>query len=141
MAHRASQNQPVILELVPTPHDAPPPYQEIPLPTAPRPTHSHGERCPHCQNCRHGQIPPPPPPRAPLRPPPLPVNPVERLYKRVNSVQSWRWSSAVLCLGTSAALLARFPSSTLRPLLIYLVSIVSLPPPSFCLVSYPLTRT
>lgn len=130
MAH-PRQSQPVVLEVVPTPNDAPPPYDDV---TPPAPAYRPGERCENCAR--------PPPYRAPsplpsLSPPVMrgPVNPVEKLYNKVNSFNTVKWVSAMVCLGASAAVLRRFPASSLRPFLIYLVSIVRVPAvaPSFSL--------
>ena len=119
----------VTVELVP-PHndDAPPPYQEAPPSVAARPPYPTRESCPHCQNCRHGQLPPQPPPqvRAQAQPRHRP-NSVERLYNTLDSCNFYKWYASMACLGTSAAMLAKFPGSTLRPFLIYLISIVKLP--------------
>lgn len=116
------------------PHEAPPPYEDTSPPSTPRPTYFPGER--GCQDCRHEASSPPPYRALPRRAPQRPVNSVERLYRKMSSYNAVKWGMAMLCLGASAAVMKRFPASSLRPFLIYLVSIVSSTPRFFVLVLF-----
>lgn len=111
------ESQPVAIELMPTAREAPPPYEHVslPLPTYHRDSGDHGDE-------NHAS----PPSYQTLlqRARRQSANPVEKLYHRVNSTNAVKWAAAMVCLGTSVAVLLKFPTSSLRPFLLYLIAVV-----------------